>query len=699
MAQRAVRALFLPWAIAMRHVQAGDVRGGLGCTALAVDGAATLDGSAYAGMNADCSSCDGRLVFIPGAEHPEGAMRPLYIFKGTAPRYVGYGRGSFYEPKEGEALTPKMGELPQVRKTYGYWESTLPLMNEAGLALGESSCAARLLNYPLGQAPAEGDPRTKQPATEGLLDLTNMMQVALERCATARCAVSVMGALSEEYGFFPMVGEWSLSLESDSKKIAFDDGGESITLSDRSGEAWVFHVVGGVPGVVKSVWAAMRLPKGHAAFIANNFILREVPETPNEDWLFSSKMREAAKVAGLWDGNGPLDFARVFAPDTVLLQSPRGEAPIPLYASLRLWRLLGIAAPSSSGTRPLPVDPLELPPSVAVEQPLASTGVFAFLSDVYAGTEFDLTQGALAGPFGNPFAREGGNATRYLGQIPRGISIARTVYSMVGQSRPSAESVMWFATDTPVSSVYVPFYPAAGDAHAPAYSIGTMGEFNRQSAWWAFDFVANWASAVHWRNASGQFLFPLKAQLQGEIAAGMVGAEARAKEQGLHTLAEWQVFVQQKVVDRWWRLADDLIVAYNDGFYNDAGSQRFGLSLGYPEWWARQIGFNQDVHPIFVKRDRLADELFERDVEVRPPDFRAARSKLPNQYDFTSSQWLYAAPPSTGLTNGTSDVFVFSAWQVQVLTTFGALLTGLALGRAYERRKVRTSEGSYALLA
>mmetsp|Transcript_105164 Transcript_105164/g.255309 ORF Transcript_105164/g.255309 Transcript_105164/m.255309 type:complete len:506 (-) Transcript_105164:72-1589(-) len=505
-----------------------------------------------------------------------------------------------------------------------------------------------------------------------------------------------MGALAEEYGFFPMVGEWSLSVESDSGKIAFDDGGETVTLSDRSGEAWIFHVVGGVPGVTKSVWAAKRVPRGHAAFVANNFILRDVPETPNEDWLFSPKIRDAAKAAGLWDGNGPLDFTRVFAPDTVLLQSPPGEAPIPLYASLRLWGLFRIAAPSSFSGQPLPLDPLDLPMSVAVEQPLTHTGVFAFLSDYYAGTEFDLSQGVLAGPFGNPFIREGGNATRYLGQIPRGISIARTVYSIVGQSRPGAESVMWYAADTPLSSVYVPFYPAAGSSHAPAYSTGTMGEFTRSSAWWGFDFVANWASAMHWRNASAQFIFPLKAELEGEIASEMANVEARAKDEGLHVLAEWQVSTQQRVVDRWWRLADELVVAYNDGFFNNAKTQMFGASLGYPEWWARQIGFNQDVHPIFVKRDTLADELYTRDAMLRPPDFEAAKSRLPMQYDFTKSTWLYSAPVAADPPEQLSREMICP---LQLFATVGTFVLGVALGRACERKRSGPSAADYVTLA
>eukprot|EP00930_Biecheleria_cincta_P004181 TRINITY_DN105075_c0_g1_i1.p1 TRINITY_DN105075_c0_g1~~TRINITY_DN105075_c0_g1_i1.p1 ORF type:complete len:695 (-),score=114.80 TRINITY_DN105075_c0_g1_i1:44-2128(-) len=612
---------------------------GLGCTAVAVSGQASSDGSAFAGMNADSSSCDGRVAYIPSADHPPGSMRPLYIFKGTAPRFIGYGRGAFYEPKEGEKLSPKLGEVPQVRRTFAYWEAALPLMNEKGLALGESSCASRLMNYPIGRAPPGGDPRTGAPATEGALDLTNMMQIALERCADARCGVEVMGNLAEEYGFFPMVGDWSLGREADTGKVAFDDGGEAITLSDRFGAAWVFHVVGGVTGVAKSVWAAMRLPPGHVAFVANNFVLREVPQQPGENWLFSPKLREAALVSGFWDGHEPFDFSRVFAPDSVFFEAPEGAAPIPLYASLRLWRLFGLAAPKAYAKKPLPLDPLELPLSVAAEKKLDARDVFAFLSDTYEGTEFDMSQGILAGPFGSPFPREGGNNSR-LGQIPRGISIARTLYSVVGQSRLYKQPVVWLAADSPVASVYVPFYPAAGEKHATAYSTGTMGNFTRESAWWAFDFVANWASNTNWRHATTNFIFPLREKLQRMLLEDIASIEARAEKEGsLTLLGEWQMHAQQAVVDRWWRLADELVVAYNDGFFNDASHDKFGVGLGYPEWWAQQIGFNQDVHPIYVKRDLLADESYAADAKLQPPGFVAAVNPLPTSFSFTQKSW------------------------------------------------------------
>mmetsp|Transcript_72946 Transcript_72946/g.152287 ORF Transcript_72946/g.152287 Transcript_72946/m.152287 type:complete len:698 (-) Transcript_72946:252-2345(-) len=668
---------------------------GLGCTAVAVDGSASPDGSAYAGMNADCSSCDSRITWVPARSNGKNAKRSLYVFSGENPRFVGYGRGKFYEPTEGQNLTEPIGSIPDLEETFGYWEATLPLMNEKGLALGESSCAARLLNYPKGMAPPDGNPRTGEPALEGLLDISNLMQLALERCETARCGVETMGKLADEHGFFPMVGEWSLGVEA-SGIVAFDDGGESVTLADKKGEAWVFHVVGGVEGFSKSLWAAMRLPKGHAAFIANNFILRELPAEPTEDWLFTDNIHEAAKKSGLWDGRGALDFSRVFAPDTVTFQSPPGEAPIPLYASLRQWRLLSVAAPEAMEGRRLPLDPLTLPTSVKVEYTMRPTEVFAFLSDIYQGTEFDLTQGILAGPFGNPFRLEGGNAS-LMGQIPRGISIPRTAYSTIGQSRATGEPVLWFAQDTPVSSVYVPFYPSVGDHRAPAYSKGTLLEFSRDSAFWAFDFVSNWVSLQNWRHANDNFLVPVRTALYSEIAAGMAKAEADSAVHGKKALADFQVNMQQRVVDRWWHLADDLIVAYNDGFFNNASSNKAGLSLGYPAWFAKDIGFNEDVHPIYIRRDYGFDRRCEADVASCPPDFRAIGSPLPGGYDFSQAQWLFEQPQELA-EQPVSGGFWSAQALLQLIVCTLLMAASFAFGRLFERRREGAERRSAYLL-
>lgn len=62
-------------------------------------------------------------------------------------------------------------------------------MNDAGLTMGESTCGSKLMN---------------DPAKGGTANVTvgQMMRIAQGHCATARCAINVMGLIAEAHGFF-----------------------------------------------------------------------------------------------------------------------------------------------------------------------------------------------------------------------------------------------------------------------------------------------------------------------------------------------------------------------------------------------------------------------------------------------------------------------------------------------------------------
>merc|ERR1740133_141054 len=99
----------------------------------------------------------------------------------------------------------------------------------------------------------------------------------------------------EAYGYLPFFGEASKGVVEG--RVVWDDSGEAYVLADASGEAWVVHVLGGVEGIIKSVWAAQRVPKGHITVVANTFVLEELPAEPNEDFLFPTSIRRAALAA------------------------------------------------------------------------------------------------------------------------------------------------------------------------------------------------------------------------------------------------------------------------------------------------------------------------------------------------------------------------------------------------------------------
>jgi len=660
--------LLAPLLAAMAAAQHAEER--IGCTAIAVDGAATADGSAFAGMNADSSNADYRLTFVPPRQHTE-ALRPIFTFNLTYPRWVGFGRGEFFNPKPGQGLSEPVGHIPEVKSTFGYYEATEPLMNDQGLGFGESSCAAMLVNkFP-------GDAKDTRDVPTGLLDTVTMMQLPLERCSTARCGVELMGELAEKFGFVPTPGEPSVG--SVRGRTAWDDAGEAYTLADAKGEAWVFHVLGGVSGITKSVWAAQKVPRGHFALVANDFIIGELPSEPNEEFLFNTDIFRAAKAAGLWDGVGPLHFSKTFAPEAMAFESPAGATPIPLYASIRRWGLLNLAAPSLQ----LPFKPSneDYPFSVKPDKVLSHRDVMGFLRYQYEGTEFDLTKGMLAGPFGTPFRLEGGPKS---GQVARGIAITRTLYSIIAHTGP-ARQLTWFAMDTPTTSVYVPLYSRSG-AVSSVYANGHSSEFSRDSASWAFNFVNNFMQ-LNYRDMSKQDVYPAIESWQDRIDEERKAAEGADAE----ALSTWQAGVQQKVIASWWNMSDYLIMKYNDGRVNVPA---VGHSPGYPQWYADMVGFSNDVHPVWVQPASQPPASLAAEVEG---GFVAPTFQLPLLWDPKTSTWTYAPLPDAGksaedlatsaLPTASPTAVPFAA---AALSTLAALLAGVVVGRGFERRAVQS---------
>jgi dipeptidase len=519
-----------------------------------------------------------------------------------------------YLPKDGETAFVPWAHIPEVPKTFGYYESISPLMNDQGLGIGESSCSAMLQN----KAP---DSTEERVTPIGILDAMSLMQLALERCATSRCAVEVMGQLSEEYGYLPFTGEPTASTFNG--RPMWSDSGEAYTLADASGEAWVFNVLGGVEGITKSVWAARRVPRGHVAVVANEFTLGELPSEPNEDYLFSNTIFDAARTLG-WDGQAPLNFMRVFAPDPTLYTT--GTPPTPLYNSLRRWRLHSLVAPSANIE--FKFDQRDYPFSVAVENPLSHRDVMTMMADHYAGTEFDMSLGVLAGPYRTPFRVEGGPTS--VGQVPRGISILRTLYSTITQTGPEG-SVLWYAADTPATSVYIPL-DSRSSGVAPTYKTGKTREFDRSAAWWAFDFVNNWMQ-LNYHGMSTEDVLPRKENWQDRLDS------ERALKLSVSTaeLDAWQIRIQEELVADWWRLADFLIMKWND--MSRTTENVTDKAVGYPEWWVKMIGYSNDVHPVWVQPAA--------EPEPSCPDYVPATIPLPRQWNDETHTWQSWGPLHT----------------------------------------------------
>ena len=87
-----------------------------------------------------------------------------------------------------------------------------------------------------------------------------------------------MGDLGSQYGFFGHSASGHCCLLR-GEDPGMGGAGEAVTLVDGTGEAWVFHICGGVPsnkskptwaGQRGALWAAQRVPAGHVAVVANS---------------------------------------------------------------------------------------------------------------------------------------------------------------------------------------------------------------------------------------------------------------------------------------------------------------------------------------------------------------------------------------------------------------------------------------------
>jgi dipeptidase len=504
------------------------------------------------------------MAYVPPKDYAANSSRPVFLVRLDYPRHVGADRSEVYAAEPGQTDFEPIGFIPQVEHTYGYWEATYPLLNEHGLGFGESTCGALLV----GQSVSDGG--------NALMSIAELMRVAMERCQTARCAINLMGELAERYGFY---GE-------DPGPVG---AGEHLSVTDRE-ETWVFEISSGFQNT-SATWVAQRVPDGHLAVCANNFIVRNVDCQDTDNFMCGSDLLEKARALGQCSlsNDKDLDWLACFAPDKRYFSDVAGRKPAPHYTTLRMWRVQTLANPDiyiAPGG-----NPLAFPFSVPVKNRLSRSDVMDFMRDHYEGTEFDMTQGILAGPFGTPNRIEGGPGIMQVqGEFTRAISIPRTVYGLLIEPKPIAgQSIAWFATDTPSSSVFVPFFASATECAEP-YSKGRIGLFSRDSAWWAFTFVANWMN-LNYRDMKEQYVGPKVKDEQRQMIAVVESLEHDWPE--TDSLNAIQMQLQGDLVRRWWEFGDVLVAAFNDGVHtSENGTQK---TYGYPAWWLQMIGFDNDA--------------------------------------------------------------------------------------------------------
>lgn len=301
------------------------------CTTIAVGKKATVDGSTLLGYTADCAECDWRVNKVPAQDYVDGTMRPIYLITGSYPRQVREDHGytwsvdNLEESPFRNAWSKMKGEIigyiPQVSHTYAYIEGMYGISNEFQVSIGESTCAAKLYCAPVGST-GQG---------KALLEISELSQIALERSKTAREAIQIMGDLAEKYGFYS--ADWSVDKFGPSH--AMGEGGEALSIIDPN-ESWIFHILPDDLGT-GAIWVAQKVPDGHLAIVANQFIIREVIKG-HKDFIYSSNLWSVAKKLGWWkESDGHLNFLHTYSPTRYH----------PDYANRRVWRVFDLVAPNA----------------------------------------------------------------------------------------------------------------------------------------------------------------------------------------------------------------------------------------------------------------------------------------------------------------------------------------------------------------
>lgn len=389
------------------------------CTNIIVTKGASADGSFMVSYAADSHGLFGELYFQKAADWKPGSKR----------RIVDWDSGRF------------LGEIDQAPHTY----KRVGNMNEHQLIVAETTFGGR---------PELHDKK-------GGIDYGSLIYIALERCKTAREAITLMTSLANEYGYC--------------------SSGESFSVVDKE-EAWILEMIGKGTNLRHGrninkgvVWVAVRIPDGTISAHANQARITTFPLKDPDNCMYSKDVISFARKKGYFEGEDenfsfadtycPLDFgglraceARVWSAFNIL---SRGWFTYEDETGRMITKDAYSFFDYASGANP----DNKMPLYISVPAKLTVKDVADAMRDHFEGTPLDMTQDIGAG--GNalpyrwrPMYFEASDGKKYLNE--RAIATQQTGFWFVGQSRAAFPDliggIIWFGTDDAATSYLTPIY-------------------------------------------------------------------------------------------------------------------------------------------------------------------------------------------------------------------------------------------------
>ena len=482
-----------------------------------------------------------------------GFMEPLYIHEGG--QHKADDSVAIYEWDSG--WTKYLGKIKQAPITY----RVIGNMNEWQLTIGETTFGGR---------PELVD-------TTAIMDYGSLIYITLQRARTAREAITIMTDLAEEYGYY--------------------SSGESISIVDPN-EAWILEIISKGKKEKGAVWVAKRVPDGHIAAHANKSRIRELSENKDE-CIYSKDVISFAEQMGYYDRKSgkPFSFADAYDP----------EEPSNLFACEgRVWVIYKKAAPSLNlsadyfravkGAEPYPF-------SIKPDKKLGVKDVANIMRDHFENTEFDMTKGTAAGPFGCPYRwkplgfKIEGDSNSYDWERP--LSTQQTAFSFISQARSymprEVGGVFWYGVDDNYSTVYTPLYCSITKA-PECFLNADIANFNLNSAAWMFNLVANlayqkYSYVIKDIQKEQSALEDKYLTYQTAIEKAAVELINTNRELGIEYLTEYSNSQAKNTMTKWTELWKQLVMKYNDGYINDVTKDkgRSPKGVGYGNDFFKQV--------------------------------------------------------------------------------------------------------------
>ena len=347
--------------------------------------------------------------------------------------------------------------------------------------------------------------------------------------------------------------------------------------------------------------------------MANSFVIRKInPDLKGKEFLYSDNIFEVAQRNKLWKpSDGHLDFLPTYSP-------MRAHA---IYSTRRVWRIFSLAAPSIKLPAHTNAYADDYPFSIPVDAVLDEDDLIRFNSDHYEGTEFDLTKGIQAGPYGDP-ARfdvapvDGMTIAQALqGSYQRSISMFRTSYSFVATARQLKTEMLarlWFSQYQPSTSSYMPIYIAAD---LPVeFGRGSLFQYDSAIPFWNYLAANNYASrfykfaivdvfalrdTLHAKNVQTANDFE---KMVNDLADTITNSDNKVTENVifdssmtttvLKAMNQLTLSTVASIVQSWKDLLPALITKFHDGYIESIQDNNLHMDkMFYDKWWLTASGY------------------------------------------------------------------------------------------------------------